>query len=145
MPSRHIDEIRRLREALDGLKVVACDMRHESLVSDAGAHARPPLCPSRARMGNIACSHTSARLLMRDAWLLLEKIGQPEATAQREELARVDHDICILDHRRYDAEAEGRTDLVAVHVTEHRALGEEVEALRQAAIAALDRAAADLS
>ncbi|HSP26752.1 MAG TPA: hypothetical protein VLQ65_16425, partial [Saliniramus sp.] len=121
----------------------ACDMRHESRVSEAGAHARPPLCPSRARMGNIACSHTSARLLMRDAWLLLEEIGQPDAAMQREELARIDYESSVLDYRRYDADTEGRADLVASQIAEHRALGEEVEALRKAALVALDRAAAD--
>lgn len=143
MSSGYLDEIGRLRRALDGLRVVACDMRHEALL--AGPHSRPQLCPSRVRTENIACCHTNARLRMRDAWLLLEKIGYPDATAQREELARVDCEICILDHRRYDAETEGRADLVAAHIAEHRALARELDALRRTAIVALDRAAVDLS
>lgn len=148
MSSSNPDEVNRLRHALGGLRVVVCDMRHEALTgepaqAEGAPPVRPPLCAARIRIGNIACSHTSARLLMRDAWLLLERLGDPDAAASREELARLDCEISVLDHRRYDAETEGRADLVAVHVAEHRALGEKIEALRLSAIAALDRTAAD--
>jgi len=144
MSPSFLDDVDRLRAALAGLRVVVCDMKHEHVNREGEQASRQPICPARARIGNIACSHTSARLLMRDAWLLLEKTGDPQAVAQREELARVDGEISILDHRRYDAEAAGREDIVADCIARHRALGDEIEALRQAAIAALDRAREEL-
>lgn len=145
MSNRFLIDATRLRDALMELRAVACDMRHELAYQGSEGILRPQLCPSRMRNGNVACSHTSARLLIREAWLLLEKSDYPDATAQREELARVDYEISILDHRRFDAETEGRTDLVAVHVADHRMLVGQIETLRLSAIAALDRAASDLN
>lgn len=139
-----LDDVDRLRGTLGGLRVVVCDMRHENVHRNGERASRQPICPARARRSNIACSHTSARLEMRDAWLLLAKLGDPQAEAQCEELARVDGEICILDHRRYDAESAGRTDIVADCIARHRALGAEIEGLRQIAIAALDRAREEL-
>jgi hypothetical protein len=144
MSPNFLDDVDRLRAALGGLRVVVCDMKHEAVHREGERTLRQAICPALARIGNIACSHTSARLLMRDAWLLLEKTGDPQAVAQRDELARVDGEICILDHRRYDAEAAGRGDIVADCIARHRALGDEIEALRQAAIAALGRAREEL-
>jgi len=135
-----LDDVKRLRVALDGLRVVVCDMKHERVHREGEQALRQSICAARARKSNIACSHTSARIQMRDAWLLLETIGDPQASAQCEELSRVDGEISVLDHRRYDAEAAGREDIVADCIARHRALGSEIEALRQVAITALDRA-----
>lgn len=140
MSPSFLDDIDRLCAALDGLRVVVCDMKHERVHRDGERALRQRICAARARSSNIACSHSSARLQIRDAWLLLEKIGDSQAFAQREELSRVDGEISVLDHRRYDAEAAGRQDIVDDCIARHRALGGEIEALRQVAIAALDRA-----
>jgi hypothetical protein len=139
MSSDFLNSVKRLRANLVGLRVITCDMKHENLHREGEQTFRQAICPARARSSNIACSHTSARLKLRDAWLLLNKLGDPEAVAQLMELSRVDGEIAVLDHRRYDAEAAGRDDIVADCIARHRALGAEMEALRQAALNALDR------
>jgi len=140
MPGSLIDEVERFRTALYRLRADLCDMKHEGVRRDGERLIRRAICPARARISNIACSHTGARLPMRDAWLLLETIGDRDAVARREELDRIEYEISILDHRRYDAETVGRKDLIADCIARHRALAAEVEALRLATIAALDRA-----
>jgi hypothetical protein len=132
------EHIARLRRIIGAQALATCDMRHEAVSPADGT--RPQICPRPIRSANIACSHTGARLALREAWLLLEKLDFPRAAERREELARVDYEISILDYRRYDAEAERRATSIAACIAAHRALGEEVEALRRETLAALDRA-----
>ncbi len=140
MTARFPEEVHRLRAAIAPLRALACDMQHESSRQEGGKRVRPPLCPARRRFGNLACSHTSARLLLRDAWLLLEKAGDTNAPEQLALLAKIDYEISILDYRRYDAEAAGDAAAVADCIASHRSLGEEIEALKATTLAALDAA-----
>jgi hypothetical protein len=134
------ERIARLRRIIGAQGLPTCDMRHEVVSLASGR--RPQICPRPARSANVACSHTNARLAQREAWLLLEKLGCPGASERREELARVDYEISILDYRRYDAEAARSPSDIADCVARHRALGEEAEALRHETLVALDRACA---
>jgi hypothetical protein len=67
-----------LRRRIEALRAAPCDMAHESIPAGPGGgpvrsarspsgFARVGLCPEAARAVNLACSHTMARYVLRDA------------------------------------------------------------------------------
>ena len=64
--------------------------------------ARVGLCLEAGRETNLACSHTMARYVLRDAIMQVPGEGDGAVVAALHELEQA---ISLLDHRRYDAES----------------------------------------
>jgi hypothetical protein len=102
-----------LRRRVEALRASPCDMAHERIPAgpDGGpvrstrspsGFARVGVCPEAVRATHLACSHTPARYLLRDAIRQLPGEGAKAVVAALRELEQA---ISLLDHRRYDAES----------------------------------------
>lgn len=149
-----------LRRRLGALRVQACGMAHERVVTDASpsrsgeaAIRRPPLCAAPRRSGNLACTHSMARTTLGEALrLLAERDPDGEHATDLALLATIDGGLGPLDHRRYDAEtrlAEARAAgdtagmaqaaaLIADSIAAHGAAAALLDGVRSRALAALD-------
>ena len=103
-----------LRRRVEELRASPCGMAHESIPAgpdgdpvrstrSPSGFARIGLCPEAARAANLACSHTMARYVLRDAIMQVPGEGDEAALAALHELEQT---ISLLDHRRYDAESQ---------------------------------------
>ena len=149
-----------LRRRVEALRASSCDMAHESIpaspdgapvrsaLSDSG-FARVGLCSETVRATNLACSHTMARYLLRDAIMQMPGEGVDAVVAALHELEQA---ISLLDHRRYDAEnrrasarlaaadeAPAQRDIDAL-VAEHRAWVTRANELRDDVLRRIDEA-----
>jgi hypothetical protein len=161
MPQERTDLIA-LRRRVAGLQATPCGMAHESIPDgpdgEPARNARSPsgfarvgLCTETVRAANLACSHTMARYLLRDALLQLPADGDDAVLAGLHDLEQA---ISLLDHRRYDAEsarasarlkkADGAAAKreVAALVAEHRALVHRAGELRDDVLRRIDDALA---
>jgi hypothetical protein len=149
-----------LRRRVEALRAWPCDMAHESIPPGPGGDpmrsARSPsgfarigLCLEAERATNLACSHTMARYLLRDAIMLVAGDGDEAVVAALHELEQA---ISLLDHRRYDAENEaasarlakadgapGEREIAAL-VAEHRACARRAGELRDDVLRRIDAA-----
>jgi hypothetical protein len=102
-----------LRRRVEALRASPCDMAHEGIPTgpdgdpvrstrSPSGFARVGLCPEAARVTNLACSHTMARYLLRDAIMQVPDERDEAVLAALHELEQA---ISLLDHRRYDAES----------------------------------------
>ena len=76
----------------------------------ASGFARAGICPEAGRAANLACSHTMARYVLRDAIGQVPGEGDEALIAALHELEQA---ISLLDHRRYDAESRRATARLA--------------------------------
>lgn len=149
-----------LRRRVEALHALPCGMGHESIPSgpdgdpvrstrSPSGFARVGLCPEAVRAANLACSHTMARYLLRDAIMQLPNEGDEAVIAALHELEQA---IRLLDHRRYDAEsrrasarlaqaddAPGEREIAAL-VDEHRACVMRADELRDELLRRIDDA-----
>jgi hypothetical protein len=102
-----------LRRRVEALHVSPCDMAHESIPAgpdgdpvrstrSPSGFARVGVCPEAGRETNLACSHTMARYVLRNAIVQVPGEGDEAVVAALHELEQA---ISLLDHRRYDAES----------------------------------------
>ena len=149
-----------LRRRVEALRAWPCDMAHESIPSgpdgDPMRSARSPsgfartgLCLEAGRATNLACSHTMARYVLRDAVMLVPGDGDEAVVAALHDLEQA---ISLLDHRRYDAEsrwASARLEKaddasaereIAALVAEHRAAVTSAQVLRDDVLRRIDDA-----
>jgi hypothetical protein len=142
------------------LRAPACDMAHEAIprrpdgmplpsAASPSGYGRIGICAPSVRERHIGCSHTMARLVLRDA---LDALGGDAVLAAA--LRDLENTVSLLDHRRYDAEtdharaiaagADGAAARAVIEslVAEHRACVARVVALRDAVLARLDTALA---
>jgi hypothetical protein len=144
---------------------VACDMAHEAVLlpHDNGtehapaygsSYPRPDICLSKRRKRNLACAHTTARYVLRDALALLAGTHDngDYYDAQLTIWNDLDSALGHLDHRRHNAEdaqaaalqscdmvAQATSAaLIAQTITEHRALVAKIEAITHDVRAALE-------
>ena len=159
-------ELARLRALIMASRAVACGMVHESVPRDAAGqplphavepdgYARPALCSATRRGTQLACSHSAARLPLRQAIEALQALDGAEMAALGtllEDWIRLDAALGTLDHRRYAAETRladavrtgtaGTVDgerSIAALVQEHRDLSRGLDALKDRVLAELDR------
>jgi hypothetical protein len=149
-----------LRQRVEALRASPCDMAHESIPAgpdgdpvrsarSSSGFARTGLCPDAARATNLACSHTMARYVLRDAIMQVPGDGDEAVVAALHELEQA---ISLLDHRRYDAEnrrasarlakadgAPAEREIVAL-VAEHRAAVTRAGELRDDVLRRIDDA-----
>ena len=149
-----------LRRRIEALRALPCDMAHESIPAgpdgdpvrstrSPSGFARVGLCPEAGRATNLACSHTMARYLLRDAIMQVPGEGDEAVVAALHELEQA---ISLLDHRRYDAEsrrasarlaeadgAPGEREIAAL-VAEHRACVRRAGELRDDVLRRIDDA-----
>ena len=123
-----------LRRRIAMLQAPACGMAHERIVAgpdgrpvpnpaSPSGYRRPGICPAERRARHIGCSHTTARLILRQA---IELLGDGHADLLAE-LSRLENAVSLLDHRRYDAESR-RADAVSAG-SDPRAAEREIAAL----------------
>lgn len=138
------------RDAPSVAETEACGMVHERVLGDGIGPRRPPICGRGRRTANLACAHTTARLVLRDLLLALAQGAGPERETCRDALARlsmIDLAIGELDHRRHAAEtalweaadpaaAEAARGAIAQTVSEHLRLADELNDIRSGALAA---------
>ena len=102
-----------LRRRVEALRASPCGMAHESIpagpdgdprrsMRSPSGFARVGLCHEAVRAVNLACSHTMARYVLRDAIMQLTGEGDEAVVAALHELEQA---ISLLDHRRYEAES----------------------------------------
>ena len=149
-----------LRRRVEALRASPCDMAHESIPAgpdgdpvrstrSPSGFARIGLCPEAGRATNLACSHTMARYVLRDAIKQVPGEGDEAVVAVLHELEQA---ISLLDHRRYDAEsrrasarlaeadgAPGEREIAAL-VAEHRACVRRAGELREHVLRRIDDA-----
>jgi hypothetical protein len=149
-----------LRRRVAALRAASCDMAHESIplgpddapvrsAYSASGFARAGLCPEAGRAVNLACSHTMARYVLRDAIMQMPDEGADAVVAVLHELEQA---ISLLDHRRHDAEnrraaarlagaddAPGEREIDAL-VAEHRAWVTRAGELRDDVLRRIDEA-----
>ncbi|HLM56414.1 MAG TPA: hypothetical protein VK422_09895 [Pyrinomonadaceae bacterium] len=167
-PQDRADRLRSLREEIAALRAVKCRMSHERVVR-AGEHMLPVasrlpgvvyrrvgLCDPEVRARMLGCSHTAARIRLKEALKELDAAGRPAASLAAE-LNLLDNEIHLLDHRKGEAEkalaraieeahrAGGRDEDWAAAQDEARELEplhdgyvKRVEALRDRVVAELD-------
>jgi hypothetical protein len=149
-----------LRRRIEALHASPCGMAHESIPAgldgdpvqstrSPSGFARTGLCPEATRAANLACSHTMARYVLRDAIMQLPGEGDEAVIAALHELEQA---ISLLDHRRYDAESRrasatlARADdapgerEIADLVAEHRACVSRADELRDELLRRIDDA-----
>ncbi|HMG49864.1 MAG TPA: hypothetical protein VK597_04660 [Inquilinus sp.] len=159
-------ELTRLRALIVASRAVVCGMVHESVPRDAAGqpllhaiepdgYARPALCSATRRGTQLACSHSTARLPLRQAIEALQARDGADAAALEtllEDWMRLDAALGTLDHRRYAAETrladavragtagtfDGERPIAAL-VQEHRDLARGLDALKDRVLAAIDR------
>jgi hypothetical protein len=149
-----------LRRRVEALRASPCGMAHESIPAgpngvpvrstrSPSGFARAGLCPEAARAANLACSHTMARYVLRDAIMQVPGEGDEAIVGALHELEQA---ISLLDHRRHDAEsrrasaklaeandAPGERDIAAL-VAEHRAAVMRAGELRDDVLRRIDDA-----
>jgi hypothetical protein len=149
-----------LRRRVETLRASPCGMAHESIpagldgdpmrsMRSPSGFARAGLCHQAARAVNLACSHTMARYVLRDAIMQLPREGDEAIAAALHELEQA---ISLLDHRRYEAEsrrasaklaalddAPGEREIAAL-VAEHRACVMRADELRDDVLRRIDDA-----
>jgi hypothetical protein len=149
-----------LRRRVEAVRASPCGMAHESIPADPDGNpvrstrspsgfARAGLCPEAVRAANLACSHTMARYVLRDAIQQVPGEGDEAVVAALHELEQA---ISLLDHRRYDAEsrrasarlaeadgAPGEREIAAL-VAEHRASVTRADELRDDVLRRIDDA-----
>ena len=149
-----------LRRRVEALRASPCGMAHESIPAgpdgdpvrstrSPSGFARTGLCPEAARVANLACSHTMARYVLRDAIMQVPGEGDEAVLAALHELEQT---ISLLDHRRYDAESRragarlaGADDApgereIAILTAEHRACVMRAGELRDDVLRRIDDA-----
>lgn len=154
------DALIALRRRIEALHTLSCDMAHESIPAGPdGAPVRSTrspsgfervgICSDAKRVTNLACSHTMARYLLRDAIMQLPGAGAEAAVAALHELEQA---ISLLDHRRYDAETRQASARLAqtdggpaereidALVAEHRACVKRASELRDDLLRRIDEA-----
>ena len=154
------DALIALRRRVEALRASPCDMAHESIpagpdgapprsTSSPSGFARVGICPDAARAANLACSHTMARHVLRDAVMQVPGAGDDAIVATLHELEQA---ISLLDHRRYDAESRRASARlmqadgapaereIAALVAEHRACVARAGALRDEVLRRIDDA-----
>ncbi|WP_349369991.1 hypothetical protein [Salinarimonas sp.] len=115
-----------LAAALDRLEARACGLAHEGWRGRTGA---PLFCDRMSRSVNIACAHTTARYVLRDAVLALRARGRPEAVAWLAEWQALDAEIGRCDHARSEAEKVEDAAAVATAAADHAAATRALVAL----------------
>lgn len=115
-----------LAAALDRLEARACGLAHEGWRGRPGA---PLFCGRMSRAVNIACAHTTARYVLRDAVLALQARGHPESVAWLAQWQALDAEICRCDHARSEAEKVEDAAAVATAVADHAAATRALAAL----------------
>jgi hypothetical protein len=149
-----------LRRRVEALRASPCDMAHESIPAgpdgdpmrssrSPSGFARIGICPEALRAANLACSHTMARYVLREAIMQVPGDGDEAVVAALHELEQA---ISLLDHRRYDAEsrwasaklakadgASAERDIAAL-VAEHRAAVTRAGELRDDLLRRIDEA-----
>ena len=149
-----------LHRRVEALRASPCDMAHESIpvgpdgnpvrsTHSPSGFARVGVCPEAGRAANLACSHTMARYVLRDAIMQVPDEGDEALLAALHELEQA---ISLLDHRRYDSEsrrasarlveadgAQGERDIAAL-VAEHRACVTRAGELRDVVLRRIDDA-----
>src|SRR5580704_6642834 len=151
-----------LRRRVEALRASPCDMAHESIPAgpngdpvpstrSPSGFARVGLCPEAGRATNLACSHTMARYVLRDAIMQVPREGDEAVVAALHELEQA---ISLLDHRRYDAESRRASAAlveadgapaereIAALVAEHRAAVMRAGELRDDVLRRIDDALA---
>jgi hypothetical protein len=151
-----------LRRRVEALRAMHCGMAHESIPAgpdgkalqsarSPSGFARAGICPEAVRAGNLACSHTMARHVLRDALMQVPGEGTEAVLAALHELEQT---ISLLDHRRYDAEsrrasaraagadASSAEREIAALVAEHRACVTRAASLRGDVLRRIDEARA---
>ena len=147
-----------LRRRVEALRAPPCGMAHESIPAgpdgkpvqsarSPSGFARAGICPEAVRTAHLACSHTMARHVLRDALMQVPGEGAEAVLAALHDLEQT---ISLLDHRRYDAESRranaklmdtgdeaAERDIVDL-VAEHRACVTRAGGLR-AEVAAANR------
>ena len=149
-----------LRRRVEALRAAPCDMAHESIPAgpdgdpvrstrSPSGFARVGLCPEAGRATSLACSHTMARYLLRDAITQVPGEGDEAVLAALHELEQA---ISLLDHRRYDAESRRASARlaaadgapaereIAALVAEHRACVTRAGELRDDVLRRIDAA-----
>src|SRR5580704_3997960 len=102
-----------LRRRVEALRSSPCGMAPESIPAgpdgdpvrstrSPSGFARGGLCAEVVRVATVACSHTMARYVLRDAIMQLPGEGDEAVLAALHELEQT---VSLLDHRRYDAES----------------------------------------
>jgi hypothetical protein len=110
-----------LRRRVEALSASPCGMAHEGIPAgpdgfpmrstrSPSGFARAGICPEARRAANLACSHTMARYVLRDAIMQMPGEGNEALVAALHELEQA---ISLLDHRRYDAESRRATARLA--------------------------------
>jgi hypothetical protein len=149
-----------LRRRVEALHASPCDMAHESIPAgpdgdpvrntrSPSGFARVGLCPEAGRATSLACSHTMARYVLRDAIKRVPGKGDEAVLAALHELEQA---ISLLDHRRYDAESRRASASlvkadgapaereIAALVAEHRAAVTRAGELRDEVLRRIDDA-----
>jgi hypothetical protein len=149
-----------LRRRVEALRSSPCGMAHESIPAgpdgdpvrstrSPSGFARVGLCSEVVRVANLACSHTMARYVLRDAIMQLPGEGDEAVLAALHELEQT---VSLLDHRRYDAESRragarlaGANDApgereIAILTAEHRACVVRAGELRDDVLRRIDDA-----
>jgi hypothetical protein len=149
-----------LRRRVEALRASPCGMAHEAIpagpngdpmrsMRSPSGFARAGLCHEAGRAANLACSHTMARYMLRDAIMQVPGEGDEAVVAALHELEQA---ISLLDHRRYEAEsrrasaklaeaddAPGEREIAAL-VAEHRACVMRADELRDDVLRRIDDA-----
>jgi hypothetical protein len=149
-----------LRRHVEALRALPCDMAHEIIPAgpdgDPMRSARSPsgfartgICPEAGRATNLACSHTMARYVLRDA---IRQVPGDDDEAVAAALHELEQAISLLDHRRYDAESRRASARlakadgapaereIAALVAEHRAAVTRADELRDDVLRRIDDA-----
>jgi hypothetical protein len=149
-----------LRRRVEALHASPCDMAHESIPAgpdgdpvrstySPSGFARVGLCPEAGRATSLACSHTTARYVLRDAIKQVPGEGDEALIAALHELEQA---ISLLDHRRYEAESRRASATlvgadgapaereIAALVAEHRAAVTRAGELRDDVLRRIDDA-----
>jgi hypothetical protein len=119
---------------LDGLEVRLCGLAHEGWRGRPGTSL---FCDRMSRAANIACAHTTARYVLREAISALRARGHPQADAWLAEWQALDGEIGRCDHARSEAEKLADADSVAAAVARHGAAARALAALHVRIRAAL--------
>lgn len=118
---------------LDRLHTQACGLAHEG-------RAGRGFCAKAARAGNLACAHTMARYVLRDALERLVAQDAPGAQARLEDWSALDLAVGLSDHARSQAEKTGDAAAIAAAVSAHGRAAADLERLRLWTRAALGQA-----
>ncbi|MBS1798140.1 MAG: hypothetical protein JSS81_30280 [Acidobacteria bacterium] len=127
---QRLEQLRLLRLQVAAFSAVKCRMAHERVVRNSetglpialhfpeGCYRRIGLCAHEIRDTQLGCSHTIARVRLKEAIKVLDGIsGGPSAPDSPfgGELVRLDNAIHLLDHRKGDAEKRLAESLEEAH------------------------------